>query len=283
MPLSNYQFQFGSFAFGAGSDFQILSVDGLEGLPELSTQDSDRGYNDGMFSGRDFLRGRQLIFQMLVLAGSGNSAQQNFNLLQTNLLYQQQGTTAMNFKLSPTDSEYLINARVRSVKAMVDPEFTYGFIKVAVNMFCPDPRYYSATATSAAMVPSAALGRTYDRTYNLVYGGGSITNATAIVNNGWTATYPTITITGPVTNPTVGNVTTGQYLTINTGVTNTDTLVIDLDQKTVTLNGVYARNLLTGNSEWFSAPPGTSYFTFTGTNIVVGTTTAVVNYRSAFV
>lgn len=283
MPLSNYQFQFGSFAFGAGSNFQILSVDGLEGLPELSTQDSDRGYNDGMFSGRDFLRGRQLIFQMLVLAGSGNSAQQNFNLLQTNLLYQQQGTTAMNFKLSPTDSEFLINARVRSVKAMVDPEFTYGFIKVAVNMFCPDPRYYSATVTTASLTPQPALGRTYDRIYNLIYGGGSIATSTAITNSGWATTYPTITITGPVTNPTVGNITTAQYLTINYNLTNTDTLIIDLDQKTISLNGFSARNLLAGNSQWFGAPPGTSNYSFTGTNYLIGTTSATVAYRSAYV
>jgi hypothetical protein len=282
MPLSNYQFQFGSFAFGAGSDFQILSVDGLEGLPELSTQDSDRGYNDGMFSGRDFLRGRQLIFQMLVLAGSGNSAQQNFNLLQTNLLYQQQGTTAMNFKLSPTDSEYLINARVRSVKAMVDPEFTYGFIKVAVNMFCPDPRYYSATATTATMTVQPPQGRTYDRIYNLIYGGGSLSSATVITNNGWTTTYPVITITGPATNIVLGNIGMNEYLTINYSLTNTDTLVVDLDQKTISLNGVYARNLLAGNSEWFSAPPGTSNFYFTASN-TDGSTSAVAVYRSAYV
>ena len=282
MPLSNYQFQFGSFAFGAGSNYQILSVDGLEGLPELSTQDSDRGYNDGMFSGRDFLRGRQLIFQMLVLAGSGNSAQQNFNLLQTNLLYQQQGTTAMNFKLSPTDSEFLINARVRSVKAMVDPEFTYGFIKVAVNMFCPDPRYYSATATTATMTVQPPQGRTYDRTYNLIYGGGSLSSATVITNNGWTTTYPVITITGPATNIVLGNIGMNEYLTINYALTNTDTLVVDLDQKTITLNGVYARNLLAGNSEWFSAPPGTSNFYFTASN-TNGSTSAVAVYRSAYV
>jgi phage-related protein len=133
------------------------------------------------------------------------------------------------------------------------------------------------------MVPAQALGRTYDRTYNLTYGGGSISNSTAIVNVGNWTTYPVITITGPVTNPTIGNVTTGQYMTVNYSLTNTDTLVIDLDQKLITLNGVSARNLLAGNSEWFGAPPGTSYFTFTGTNIFVGITTATVVYRSAWV
>lgn len=283
MALNNYQFQFGTFQFGAGTYYQVLNVDGLEGLPDVSTQDSDRGYNDGMFSGRDFIRGRTLIFQILTLAGGGNSAQANYNTLQANLIIQQQGTTQLNFKLSPTDNEYILNGRVRGVKTMVDPEYTYGFIRSQVTIFCPDPRYYSATATNASLSPAPALGRTYNRTYNVTYGGGSIGTSTAITNTGDWTTYPTITITGPVTNPTIGNITTNQYITVNYNLANTDTLVVDLDQKTVTLNGNYARNLIAGNSQWFGAPPGTSNYYFTGTNTLVGTTTATVTYRSAWI
>ena len=283
MALSNYQFQFGSFLFGAGTNYQVLNVDGIEGLPALSSQDSDRGYNDGMFSGRDFLRGRTIIFQILVLAGGGNSAQTNFNSLQDNLLVQQSGTTQMNFKLSPSDSEYIINARVRGMVTSVDPEYTFGYIKAQVTMFCPDPRYFSSTVTTATMTVQPPLGRTYNRTYNLTYGGGSLSSSTTITNAGRWTTYPTITITGPVTNPTVGNITTGQYITINYNLANTDTLVIDLDQKTVTLNGAYARNLLAGNSTWFGAPPGSSNYYFTGTNTTAGVTSATVTYRSAWV
>jgi hypothetical protein len=117
----------------------------------------------------------------------------------------------------------------------------------------------------------------------LTYGGGSLNNATAIVNAGSWITYPVITITGPVQNPTIGNITTNQYMTINASLTNTDTLVIDLNQKLVTLNGVSARNLVAGNSQWFGAPAGTTYFSFTGTLTVLGTTSATVVYRSAYI
>ena len=48
--LNQYQFSFNGFSFGgAGSVYQIESVDGLEGLPGIRTQDDNRGYNDGMF------------------------------------------------------------------------------------------------------------------------------------------------------------------------------------------------------------------------------------------
>lgn len=284
MPLNTYQFQFGSFQFGgAGSPFQIYEVDGLESLPDLSTQDDNRGYNDGMFSGRDFLRGRTITMTILTFAGNGNSAFNNFNLLQAALNVQQSGTTAMNFQLSVNDSEKVINARVRARRTTIDPEFTYGYIRSQYTFFAPDPRYYSATITTGTMNPQAAPGRTYNRTYNLVYGGGSLTNSLAVVNYGWATTYPTITITGPVTNPQVGNITTGQYLVVNTSLTNTDTLVINLYDKLVTLNGASARNLLAGNSQWFGAPPGTSNFYFTGSSTLVGTTSATVVYQSAYV
>lgn len=284
MPLNNYQFKFGSFNFGgAGSPYQILDVDGLEALPDLSVQDDNRGYNDGMFSGRDFLRGRSITMNMLILAGGGNSAFQNFELFQAALNVQQSGTTAMNFQLSVNDTEKVINVRVRGRRATIDPEYTFGFIKAQITLFAPDPRYYSATVTTGTMSPSTPLGRTYNRIYNLLYGGGSLTTSLAVVNTGWATTYPTITITGPVTNPVIGNLTTGQSITVNTSLTNTDSLVINLYDKLVTLNGNSARNLLAGNSQWFGAPPGTSNFYFTGTNTLAGTTTATVVYQSAYI
>jgi len=284
MPLANYSFQFGSFVFGgAGSVYQITSVDGLESLPDIRNQDDNRGYNDGMFTGRDFLGGRTLTFEIMTFAGGGNSAHTNFNLLQSALVPQSSGTQTLSFQMSPSDSPYQFNARVRSRLTTVDPEYTYGFIRSQYTFFCPDPRYYSDTATTASMTPQQPLGRTYDRTYNLIYGGGSIATSTAITNIGNWITYPVITITGPALNPTIGNITTGQYITVNYGLANTDTLVIDLDNKLITLNGASARNLIAGNSEWFGAPPGVSNFYFTANTYTIGTTAASVVYRSAWV
>lgn len=284
MALNNYQFQFGSFQFGgAGSPYQIIDIDGLESLPDLRVQDDNRGYNDGMYSGRDFLSGRTLTFTINTFGSGATSAMTNFNALQAALLPQSSGTTTLQFLLSPSDSEMQIGARVRTRHTKIDPEYTFGFIRSQITMFCPDPRYYSNVATTGVMQPQTPLGRTYNRTYNLIYGGGSLINSLTVTNAGNWTTYPVITIQGPMINPTIGNLTTGQYMTLNTSLTNTDSLVIDLNQKLVTLNGVTARNLVAGNSQWFGAPPGVSNFYFTGTNAVIGTTSATVVYRSAYI
>lgn len=286
MALNNYQFQFGSFLFGgSGSPFQIADIDGLSGLPELRTQDDNRGYADGMFSGRDFYAGRNLTLTVNIFAGNGLSAQQNLALFQAALNPQEQGTTALNFQLSATDTQKVISARVRSRRVIIDPDYTFGFIRSQVMLFCPDPRYYDATLTSLSLSPAVAGGRTYNRTYNLTYPAFSNTSSGSIVNNGWATTYPTLTITGPIANPVVTNVNLGLNLTVAVTLASTDTLVIDLLNKTITLNGSTARNLLTTNSKWFGFGVGTSTINFTGDlgTFTAGITTATIAYRSAYV
>ena len=280
--LSNYSFAFNGFVFGNGSIYQITSVDGLESLPGIRAQDDNRGYFDGMFSGRDFLGGRTIVINLLTLGGNGYSAQYNFNLLQQALQPQQTGTAPLQFQLSPAGGLQFVNARVRAHNASVTPEYTYGYIVSQVTFFCPDPRYYDNAANTASLVVQTPLGRGYNRTYNLTYGGGSQTNTASIINQGWTTTYPTVTIKGPATNPAIGNLTTGQSLTFNYTLVSTDTLVINLQDRTVLLNGNPARNLLTNNSQWFAAPAGTSQYYFTASGTVAGSG-ATVTYYNAYI
>ena len=127
--LNPYSFAFNGFVFGgASSPYQILSVDGLKALPSLRVQDSDRGYQDGTISGRDFLNARTVIMTIQIMSGNGLSAQANYNLLQAALQPQQSGTSPLQFQLSVGDNFQYVNARVRRAMATVDPDYTYGKI-----------------------------------------------------------------------------------------------------------------------------------------------------------
>jgi Phage tail protein len=371
--LNAYGFAWNGFAFGgAGSPYQITSADGIEGLPTIRNQDDNQGFNDGMFSGRDFLGGRSIILTILTLSsnttatitgatatgtgvityttsayhnfvsgqivtitgvlssgnpsgtagtgfnqtsqtltvlnntqftvpvsltdtytsgGSANSvmsAQANYNLLKSNLLptasYIAFSTTnKLQFKLPQVSGMQFFNARVRDSKTVITPDFTYGYITSQWTFFAPDPKFYDNTANSAAMVVSNALGRTYNRVYPLVYGGGSAATSTSVNNAGWATTYPIITITGPIINPIIGSTTQGNYITVQGSYTNSDTIVIDLAQRIVTINGASARNLVAGGSNWFSAQPGNNQFYLTGTGTLAGTTAATVVWYNAYV
>jgi len=282
--LNNYSFAFNGYVFGGGTSVhQILDVQGLEGLPAIRNQDDNRGYFDGMFSGRDFLGGRTITMTVLTVAGNGNSAQANYNLLQSQALPQQSGTTPLQFQLSPAGGLQFINARVRGNITQVDPDYTYGYIKSQLTFFCPDPRYYDNTTQTASMTYTLPLGRSYPRIYPLTYGGGSQTQTAPITNSGTTNTYPLITIYGPVINPVVGSTKTGQYLSFNYTMAQSDVLSINLLNKTILLNGNPARNLLIGSSQWFSAAPGANYFYFTGTGTTFGITNATVQWNNAYI
>lgn len=281
-----YSFSFNDQVFGgSGSPYQILSVDGLEGLPGIRNQDDNRGYADGMFSGRDFLAGRTISIIFNTFGTGNNSAQENFNTIQQALLPQQQGTTPLYFKLpAQVTQDQFINARVRALHTTIDPNYTYGYITSQVTFFCPDPSYYNDNLQTATLAYLPPTGRTYNRVYNLVYDPSTAVITTTVNNVGWGITYPNISLVGPITDPILGNLTTGNSLAFNVTLSSTDVLNIDLYNKLVTLNGAPARNLLAYGT-WFDAPPGNSTFTLTGDfgSTVIDQTAATITWYSAYI
>lgn len=279
-----YQFSFNGQTFGGGSSpYQILSVDGLEGLPDIRNQDDNRGYNDGMFTGQDFLSGRTINIIFNTFGAGATSAQTNFNTIQQALLPQRSGTTPLYFKLPTATGDQFVNARVRGLTTTIDPNYTYGFITSQVTFFCPDPTIYDTTLQSANLVLGTGLGRVYNRVYNLLYNSGAGSPGATITNSGWATAYPTITFNGPITNPTVGNVTQGLYMFFNATFTNTDSVVIDTYNKLVTLNGNPARNLLLSSSKFFTASPGANLIYFAGSGTLAGITGGTVTWRNAYI
>lgn len=294
--LVNYRFAFNDFEFGGGdSVYQILTLDGLEDLPVIRNQDDNRGYQDGMWTGRDFLSGRTLVFTMTIRGDSNFSMNYYLDRLQANLVPQQQGTGLLQFQL-PGQGLQRINARVRRRAIQINPDYSSGLATATYEFFCPDPRYYDDTEQSTDLINATAVaGRTYNRVYTEpptpvtnnpfisgMYFGGGAGAPNLITNNGWTTTYPLIIIEGPCINPRVTNVTAGLFLQVDTTLGTGDTLVLNTDLRTVTLNGVSRRALLNNASTWFAAPPGTSYYTFTATG-TTGTTSCVVSWRSAYI
>jgi hypothetical protein len=293
--LVNYSFAFNDFEFGGGNSvYQIMSIDGLEDLPVIRNQDDNRGYQDGMWTGRDFLSGRNLVFTITVRGDTNFNMNYYLDLLQANLVPQQQGTGLLQFQLPGSDLQR-IDARVRRRAIQINTDYSSGLATAIYEFFCPDPRYYDDQEKSTDLTNATAIaGRTYNRVYTatatnpanpdqtgMSYGGGAGA-PNLITNDGWTTTYPEITIQGPAVNPKVTNVTAGAFLLIDATIGSNDQLVLNTDYRTVTLNGVNRRALLNNSSTWFAAPPGTSYYTFTATG-TDGNTACVVTWRNAYI
>lgn len=282
-PSSNYQFAFNGWIFGGvGAGVQLLAVEGLEDMPSLRIQDDNRGFNDGMWTGRDFLNGRYLTFTLQVMNDASNSMQTYLAQLKSNLVFQESGTGLLQFQL-PGRAVQRINARVRRRSVQINPEYAYGRAIATVEMFAPDPRIYDDAAQGAILTPGSLLGRTYNRVYPMLYNNstGSSNTFAAFSNSGNVTVFPSLTLTGTMTNPVVSNQTTGQQLKLNVTLGASDSLVIDTDTKTITLNGYAARNLLDATSSWFGFPPGSTTIGIVSSGTATGTMS--VTYRNGYV
>lgn len=282
-PTGNYQFAFNGWLFGGlGQGVQILEVAGLEDMPSLRVQDDTRGFQDGMFTGRDFLNGRSITFTLQVMNDAADTMSSYIAALKSNLAFQQSGTGVLQFML-PGRALQRVNARVRRRSLTIDPDYTFGKSIAYVEFFCPDPRIYDDAAQGAVLTPGASSGRTYNRVYPLLYDSstGTSTAVATFTNSGNVTTWPTFTLTGTMNTPQIRNQDTGQVLKINYVLGASETMVIDPDLRSVTINGIPARNLLDNASGWFGFPPGNTTVGIVAAGSPTGTLS--VTYRNGYV
>jgi hypothetical protein len=278
MTLGVYQFSFNGLTFGAGTPWVVESVEGLESMAPLRTQDEIRGYSDGQWSGRDFYDGRVVTFTIVTLGNATSSAQSYYRSLRQALSPQQlgyypdayadatggtqpDGTLGLfQFKLNAesVSGDTSINGvkrmwgRVRSFETDVTPEYSYGYITSTVEMYFPDPRFYDDT-----LVTTTATS------------GSNVT----IPNNGWATSCPLVVIASPASSGNlVSTSLTGEHQTMNFDNVSGSPLVIDLLTKSIFIGGgsgtgTYARNTLSGFNYWLDVPPPlpTSLTTFSST------------------
>jgi phage-related protein len=77
-----------------------------------------------------------------------------------------------------------------------------------------------------------------------------------LTNNGNVGTHPIITITGVVSSPYITNNTTEQSFRLSLTTLGSDEIIIDMLNKTVTLNGTSIMNYVVAGSSWWTIQPG---------------------------
>lgn len=90
----------------------------------------------------------------------------------------------------------------------------------------------------------------------------SPTDPLTVTNNGSANAHPVFTITGPGTNFTISNSTTGHSMTIETTKAAGESISIDIWNRTITSGGSSLRDDLKTGSSWIYLQPGTNTLTF---------------------
>jgi len=109
---------------------------------------------------------------------------------------------------------------------------------------------------------------------------GSTAVTFTCANGGHIDTYPIITLSGPVTNPKVTLVATGEYIELSYDLASGDTITIDCEAGTIYLNGsTDLIDKLTKPSTFFSLPRGSQILKLTAS---AGTGSATVAWYDKF-
>lgn len=259
MTVTDYQIQIGSVVLGPGTNYIVHNIDGF-GIPAMRANDVMRPRDHGEFYGLDYLPGRTITITLTVRGNSDSDVVANLETLLA--AWQPVAPTVdadapLSFKFPGQSARQFLG---RPRRASADTSRIVGNkVPVVLEYKTADPRQYAVGGSFSIIGISAAVGgRSYPRTYPLAFGGGSSASITA-TNSGNFSTRPVALIAGPITNPRIENVTTGEAVKLAIALTSTDTLTVDFDARTIVLNGTASRySALTSDSVWWELAPGNS-------------------------
>lgn len=270
--MLDYQYELNGFLMGAGTSVRVTKVEGLFALPDVVSSDEQRDDGDGEYSsGDETLAGRTITFEV-ALEVEGAPADELYEKLQaaTSVIRR-----SVPLKIQrPGRPERQVNCKIRRREFTSDAMFARGLGAGAVELKALDPRIYSSEEHSldppVGQYSLAGVGGvTFPMLMPLKFNSTPQPANVGIVRNA--GTYPTpavIRIFGPITDPVLENMSTGEDLVFNTTLGVGEYLEIDLDVHTIRLNGVAPRanTLDRVNSSWFLIEPGVWMFRLRGSD-----------------
>lgn len=282
--MLDWQLSIGSLVMGGppgANDYVVSSVDGF-GIPAVRNGDTDRPADVGGYYGRDFVGSRTVTAVVTVNCDTPSDALDAVDAL----IAEWQVTTPDSVTTKPLSVQrpgrdaQRWNGRPRRA-AVDDSMIGAGVAVVTLEYAVADPRIYSdALSTLSTGLESTGVGRTYPLTFPRVFGTDGTPGVVQVVNAGNFGTRPVVTITGPCNSPAVLNDATGEALTSTLTLGASDVLVVDFDQRQITLNGAQRWDL-TSDSSWWELAPGTTQVRFAAAAFVVGAQMSIA-WRSAW-
>jgi hypothetical protein len=281
-PMIDWQMTYNGLTFGASTVYGIQSMSGLHDLPEVRTSDRARARTHGQFQGSDYLGGRDIDVSVTITSKHpSNAIWQAFSQA---LVAGQVDELPLTIQVPGVGlgGEIQVGARVRKLSLPISMDYYKGVGRANVQFHCTDPRMYSSTLQSVNFTQATTSGGlSFNATFNLSFGGAA-TGGTATCTNGGEFPSPwEATITGPIVDPRIENVNTGQIIYFIGTLAAGETLVVGTQDRTVLLNGTASRySWIKQGTQWFDLAPGDNTMRLAGAS---GTGTMAVNFRSAWI
>lgn len=262
------------------SSLPFVDVLGVIGLDNANYRESrrDREGSDGGYIDAEFEQARDILINGEIYADSG-TMETYLDSLKYN--YAPSSTVIPFYIKAPGVDERVVFVKPLGCKYDWDQARRLGIAKAQFKMHAEDPRIYSATLTSTVIGygGDAGIGIGFNLGFDFGFG-ASLPNGANLTNSGNRSSPPIFIITGPVVSPVIISDTLGKTMAFNITLSASDTLTIDMLNKTVLLNGSANRRNSVIQPNWFFLEPGSNFIRYGGT---AGTGSSVtVQHRSAW-
>ena len=156
------------------------------------------------------------------------------------------------------------------------------FRRYLLTMRTADPYIYSTTAKTTTISRAIGGGAIVPFVVPVTLSASSGGTGT-VVNSGNGTSYPILTLTGPLTNPYIANTTVGKAMQLNYTIPSGNTVIINMAQKTIMLNGTTSLlSAKTIDSEWWALVANSNNIQFS-TSTTADTGYLKIDYNDAYI
>lgn len=258
----------------AATDFWLQP--GIEGLdaPEYRTGQYDKPGEDGSIISSQFYSGRVVTLPGIVKGNGAAAYEANRKLLSSALTIKRDSNGRPIPKRCQFETlsgvTYFFDAYV--ARKPMFSQVNVSFSKFLINLVVP-----KASIFATGIVTSGAITRPSGGGFILpvilpITSSSSTGGSATLTNNGDNVSLPTLTLTGPLTNPYIRNATINKSMQLTYTIGTGDYITIDMEEKTILLNGSSSvLSAKTDDSEWWGIDPGVNNIIFSsGSNSDTG-------------
>lgn len=275
--LADWEMEYRGYIFGGDRDLRLIAVDGVLSSPDVSSSDRARLLRHGMAYGTDWVRGRAITITAELVGDkhSGFAAK----VAAVKQAFTVGGGAAPLKLMFPTVAngyELSIDAVVRRVAWPIGGLHWLAHDTVTIELWAGAPWFTSAPTVKTVTLPVASGGGQFDAQFDFGFGIAGHGGLATVNNAGnWPAPV-TIRVDGPLVNPRVENLTTGQTLALDMTIPAGSFVLFNSDTRSVLLNGTASRyGSLSAGSEWFDLAPGTNEISFRAVTATEGTASII--------
>lgn len=247
--------------------FLQTPIDGLDS-PEYRTSQYDRPGEHGSFLTNQLYGSRSINLVGIIKGPNPQTFEdRRFLFSETCAINRDENGIPIPKRLTFTTlSGYTYFIDVHLAKKPVFNHNEINYSKFLLQLVAPDPLIRGETVASSGYISRPSGGGFILPVVLPIVSDAAVGGVAVMLNNGNEDAYPIITLTGPLTNPYISNSDAfGKFMQLNYTIAAGDEVVIDMAEKTITLNpdadGTGGSNILstkTDDSEWWACVPNSN-------------------------